>query len=400
MKQANRERKLVLIFTGAVLLLIAAASLLAPPNDDSNKSPTTYNSGTAGIKAAYLLLGELGYSSLRWEQPPSAVANIDAPHTTIIFAEPDVPADQIQTVRANISDFLNRGGRVLITGENAASLLPDATIAQSIQPFEKLCITTPEGHGPLARAGKVSIVDRVRWASLTPAVHVQQWCGGDAVVVSYRVGAGTAIWWSSALPLTNAGLKDDASLKLLLASVDFSGNHDSTERSSVYFDEYFHGIKSSITDYTRGLPLKQIAWQLSAVALLLILSFSRRNGPIRLPVRLPRTSPVEFAESMGQLYRKAGATQAATGSARRGLLRFLVDRCGLPRTIAQSDAATIAETLKARYPGDWSMLAQHLTQAAEAEHESLAPRSALALVKALDQDLKTLTERTTQPHHP
>jgi hypothetical protein len=46
------------------------------------------------------------------------------------------------------------------------------------------------------------------------------------------------------------------------------------------------------------------------------------------------------------------------------------------------------------------MLAQHLTPAAEAEHESLAPRSALALVKALDQDLKTLTERTTQPHHP
>jgi hypothetical protein len=396
----NRERKIVLIFSGAVLLLIAAASLLAPPNDDSDKSPTTYNSGTAGIKAAYLLLGELGYSSQRWERPPSALANVDAPHTTIIFAEPDVPPDQIQTVRANISDFLNRGGRVLVTGENASSLLPDATIAQSTQPFEKLCVTTPEGRGPLALAGKVSIVDRVRWASMTPAVHVQQWCGGDAVVVSYRVGAGTAIWWSSPLPLTNAGLKDDASLKLLLASVDFSGSQNPSHRPGIYFDEYFHGIKTSITDYTHGLPLKQIAWQFGAVALLLILSFGRRNGPVRLPVRLPRTSPVEFAESMGQLYRKAGATQAATEGARRRLLRFLIDRCGLPRTIPQSDADTIAQELKSRFPGDWSALAGHLTQAAEAEHEHLAPRSALALVKALDQDSKTLTERTTLPHHP
>jgi hypothetical protein len=117
-----------------------------------------------------------------------------------------------------------------------------------------------------------------------------------------------------------------------------------------------------------------------------------------LPVHLPRTSPIEFAESMGQLYRKAGATQAATEGARRRLLRFLVERCGLSRAVTQSDADTIAQALKQRYPGDWSLLAQHLSQAAEAEHGSLAPRSALALVKALDNDLKALTERTTQLH--
>jgi hypothetical protein len=71
MKPANRERKLVLLFSGAVFLLIAAASLLAPVNDDSDKSPTTYNSGTAGIKAAYLLLGDLGYSTARWLAAPN-----------------------------------------------------------------------------------------------------------------------------------------------------------------------------------------------------------------------------------------------------------------------------------------------------------------------------------------
>jgi hypothetical protein len=401
MKSANRERKLVLLFCGAVLLVIAAASLLSPANDDSDKSPTTYNSGTAGIKAAYLLLADLGYSSVRWDQPPSALAGIDAPHATVIYASPDVPPEKVQAVRADVAAFLHRGGRVLVSGPEAASLLPGAAIAPPTQPFEKLCLSTPEGGGPLARAGQVSIADSARWTALTPAVHVDQWCGGDAVVVSYRVGEGTAIWWSSTLPLTNLGLKDDASLKLFLASADASGiQGPSQPRPSVFFDEYFHGVQTSLSDFTRGLPLTQIAWQVAAVALLLVFSYSRRNGPIRLPTRLPRTSPIEFAESMGQLYRKAGATQAATEGARRRLLRFLIDRCGLPRSIAQSDADTIAKTLNSRYPGDWTELAKHLSQAADSQYQSLAPRSALTLVKALDRDLKTLSELTTQPHRP
>ena len=77
------------------------------------------------------------------------------------------------------------------------------------------------------------------------------------------------------------------------------------------------------------------------------------------------------------------------------LLRFLRDRCGLPREIVQADAAGIAAAMNSRFPGDWSKLAEHLNQAADARYQSLAPRSALALVKALDHDLKTLIERTT-----
>jgi len=103
MKPANRERKLVLLFCGAVFLLIAAASLLAPANDDSDKSPTTYNSGTAGIKAAYLLLGDLGYPTARWQQPPSQLDTQDASHTTLIFANPNVPVEQIEVTRASIA---------------------------------------------------------------------------------------------------------------------------------------------------------------------------------------------------------------------------------------------------------------------------------------------------------
>ena len=398
--KTNVERKVVLFFAGAVLLLIAVASLLAPPSDDSDKTPNTYNSGTAGTKAAYLLLGDLGFPTARWEQPPSQLAALDAPHTTLILAQPVVPVEKLDDARAAISGFLNRGGRVLVTGPEAADLLPGSSTGVPTQPFQKLCLTTPEGRGLLARAGQVSIVDHARWTALTPLVHVEQWCGGDAVVVTYRVGAGTAIWWSSALPLTNQGLKEDASLKLVLASVENPSSVENKPRRHILFDEYFHGVQTSLFGLTRGLPLAQIAWQTAAVAVLLVLSFGRRNGPISVSLRLPRTSPIEFAESMGHLYRKAGATQAATESARHRLLNFLVARCGLPRTIVHSDAATIAQELRSRVPGDWTALGQHLAQAAEAQFQSLAPRNALTLVKALDRDLKTLVERTTKPGAP
>ena len=85
--------------------------------------------------------------------------------------------------------------------------------------YQKLCFSTPEGQGPLARAGKVSLGTDVRWTASGPEFRVSQLCGNDAVVVSYKYGAGEAIWWSSPLPMTNRGLKEDASLKLVLASI-------------------------------------------------------------------------------------------------------------------------------------------------------------------------------------
>jgi hypothetical protein len=388
MKANRRERNLVLAFASAASLLIIAASFLAPQNDDSDRSPTTYNSGTAGVKAAFLVLPELGFATNRWQQPPSALADVDALHTTVIFVEPDVPADKLQRFRADIADFLKRGGRLVMTGQDGALLLPNGGAAQPTQPLTSLCVTTPEGRDPLARAGEVMIDDNFRWAMLSPTVHVEQWCGGDAVVVSYKVGTGSAVWWSSARPITNRGLKEDPSLKLLLASItDPAG-----ERRNILFDEFLHGPGTSLYDLTRGLPLTQIAWQLGAVALLLVLSFSRRSAPVRQVARLPRTSPLEFAESMGQLYRKAGATQASTEGARVRLMSFLRERCGLGREILQSEPARIAAAVNARFPGDWTPLSQHLQDAGEAGYKTLAPKSARALVRALHTDLEDLRE--------
>jgi hypothetical protein len=237
----------------------------------------------------------------------------------------------------------------------------------------------------LAQAGKVTIDDDARWSDSGVSSRVAQWCGGDAVVVRYKVGESEAVWWSSPLPMTNRGLKEDASLKLLMASVGAPGR-------TVLFDESLHGARESVWETAKGLPLRSLAWQAAFVALLLVLSFGRRSGPLRTPLKAMRSSPLEFAESMGHLYQKAGATQVATQGARRRVVRFLNERCGIPLGSLGGEPAAIADAVEARLGGDWAGLGGRLQQAAAAEYASPAPASALALVRALDEDMDRLTE--------
>jgi hypothetical protein len=383
---ASRDQRFVLAVFGAILVVIVTFSVFAPANDDTDFSPTTYNSGSAGTKAVYLLLGELGYGAHRWEAPPDDLKNVDAAKSTLVLAEPNFPTEGSKEVQADVADFLSRGGHVLATGREGAYFLPGAKTDAPGGFYQRLCFSTPEGQGPLARAGKVSLGNGVRWTALGPEFRVSQLCGNNAVVVSYKYGAGEAIWWSSPLPMTNRGLKEDSSLKLVLASV---GGPDRT----VLFDEYFHGERASLWDTAKGLPLRQIAWQCAVVAVLLVFSFGRRNGPLRSPVRLPRNSPLEFAESMGRLYGKAGATQAAVDGARRRLLKFLEEQCGIPREVLRSNPGAIVEAVEERLGGRWATLGEHLTQASEAEDHAVTLTSTLELVKALDRDQRDLAER-------
>jgi hypothetical protein len=381
------DKKFVLWLGGGLLLVILLVSFLVPSTDDSDPMPTTYNAGSAGIKAAYLLLGDLGYDAQRWEGSTSDLGQVDAAKTTLILANPYVAPEDTKDVQASVADFLARGGRVLVTGVQGAYLLPGAHTGSPTQLYKALCFTTPEGQGPLAQAGKVTIDDDARWSDTGMESRVEQWCGNDAVVVRYKVGESEAVWWSSPLPMTNRGLKEDASLKLLLASIGPPGR-------TILFDESLHGARESVWETAKGLPIRSLAWQAAFVALLLVLSFGRRSGPLWLPLKITRSSPLEFAESMGHLYNKAGATQVATEGARRRVLRYLHERCGVPQAILKASPQEIVEALQARFGGDWSGLATHLAQA-EAEEDALSSRTALELVKALDKDVEELEKRVS-----
>jgi hypothetical protein len=380
-RQLGKDSRILLWISSGAILVIVIGAFFAPARLDTDPTPSTYNSGSAGAKAAYLLLPELGYRVQRLDQSAAALAALDAPHTTLVLAEAE-PQD-FRKEMPFLEAFLRRGGHVLATGPVSAAILPESHIAPPNRIYTQLCYTTPQGLSPMARAGRIEMKVPMRWSANDASTRIDQACGDDAVVIHYAVGKGKVIWWSSSLPLSNSGLKEDPSLKLLLASIGPSG-------STVIFDEYIHGAQPSLWDTAVGTPVFAMGWQLAAVALLLVLSFGRRNGPLRALVSRPRTSPLEFAESMGDLYRKAGAVNVATGNAERRLLHFLESQGGIPRATLNAAPEIVASTVSDRFRYPATGLTEDIKAAREAEVNQLSARSALGLVKRLDRHIANL----------
>lgn len=386
-RQLTGDTRILIGVTLAVLAVIIAGAFFAPAREDDDPTPSTDNSGAQGAKVAWLLLSQLGYRTERWDRPASDLNEVDAQHATLILAaaQPSVT----QKEKAGIAEFLNRGGQILATGAASAAMLPESHVAPPNHIYTDLCYTSPQGLSSLARAGRIGMPIPVRWNSDNPGIRVDQACGDDALVVHYAVGKGEVIWWSSSAPLSNRGLKDDANLRLLLASVGSRGDKGQPGRF-ILFDEYIHGARTDLWSTSAGTPVTALGWQLAAIAALLVFSFGRRNGPLRTLVRAPRTSPLEFAESMGDLYRKAGAVNVATGCAERRLIHFLESEGGIPRETLRSSPENIAEAVAQRFHYASPGFTADLMAAQQAEFAKYSARSGLELVKRIDGHIAKL----------
>ncbi len=375
----RNDRTLLASLLGSVLLLIVGIAVFAPRAPENNPRPTTENTDARGARAAFLTLQAMGRTAVRWDEDSAHIPQLDAPHTTLVLANPEVALASREALAERLKDFMERGGRVLVTGDGwRASLLPGGK-AEAPKMVPELCETTPEGPGALAAAGSVEMEYQASWAAPGPQFRVEQRCGSGGVVVRLPVGAGEAIWWSSAAPLTNAGLKHDANLRLLLASLG--------QGRAAYFDEYYFGqhAEPSLVHADRRVYWA-LFWQFVAVFVLLVWSFSRRKGPLRMPVEVPRSSPVEFAESMGGLYAKARATEPVVEAAERRLARVLMSEAGLSREVVRDGPDAVAAALAGRFGGDWSGLQQHLAAARAAKNERVSPGDALTLVRGMAGD--------------
>src|SRR5208282_5884813 len=94
---------------------------------------------------------------------------------------------------------------------------------------------------------------------------------GNAVVVSYKVGDGSVVWWASAWPLENAGIREKNNLELLLNS---TGGY-----KRVLWDEYYQDEHKKAAEHK---PVRAYRWalaQLALIGLAVVLTYSRRSGP-------------------------------------------------------------------------------------------------------------------------
>ncbi len=375
------KRGFLFLGIGMLLLMTLVAWLNSDTKDEGEGTPSSYSALRHGGKAAFLLLQQSNYPVERWDKSPADLP-ADASGVTLIFAGPEThprPAEFGGIVR-----FLLHGGRVLIVGA-----MPDTYVPQGTSEFGDTRIGNAECRAVaatrLTRGGAISQDGDRSWNTdnSSALVHFKD-ADDKAVVVSYSVGAGQVIWWASALPLTNAGIRDRGNLSLLLNSVG--------ESKRILWDEYYHQIHPSESEH-RDNPAQ--VWALAQVAffgILLVLTFSRRSGPVVPLVHESRLSPLEFIETLGSVFQRARGAQVAVEIALNRFQQMAARRLGIRSGLSSQDIVLSVAQHGLKLSDDVATLASGASDAAS--DPQLTEKKALEHVKALVKAMQLLDTQT------
>jgi Domain of unknown function (DUF4350) len=373
---APSDQKLLLI--GGVMLLVflvVSVALAPPPEQAESTIPSTYSFQSAGAQAAYRLLSRLHYPVRRWESPPTEL-DTDPRSTLLILAEPLQPPSPKE--KQALLDFVMNGGHVLFTGPTVGLYLPQAHLTREVPDPSWRSFSAKLPTRITRGAEHITLQAQAFW-SKPGAVQFELYGGSEnPVVVSWARGKGNILWWAGSTPLSNAGITKADNLAFFLNSV---GNWQTNAPYKIYWDEYFHGQRSSVWSYVGKTSLSWSLWQLAILALAVLFTFSRRSGPVYMPAEVSRLSPIEFVETLGGLYERADAAASAISISVMRLRTLLTRQLALPKNTANAELEQAAES---RLGWRGSGLREALVRADAAIATKVGPQEALEIVRKLE----------------
>jgi len=373
---APSDRKLLIIGGSLLVMMVIASAIFVPVEEPfSSPVPSTYSGQSGGAEAAYILLAKLHYSVRRWEYSPTEL-KVDPEGVLLIFAEPVQPPSEAE--RKALMDFVEEGGHILFTGAKIDDFFSGADVSGT-HPDPIWKTYSPSIPSRLARGAQhVTMRPETFWGRLDESQLALYGEGSSPVVVSWNLGGGQILWWAGSTPLTNAGITQDDNLIFFLNSVA-DGTDSAPYR--IYWDEYFHGQRSSLWSYMQKTSLRWGLLQFGLLAFAVLFTFSRRSGPVYIPAKVSRLSPLEFVETLGGLYERAGAASSAVAISYQRLRSLLTRQLGLPASMPDPELAqAVDQRLAWKDPG----LADLLRRAEISSHVvKLRPREALDIVQNL-----------------
>jgi Domain of unknown function (DUF4350) len=382
-KLNQQDRKLFIVAGFIFLLLVASAWVFHAGQGSQAEYPSSYSSASSGAKAAYLLLTDTGYKVKRWEQPLSELPPATAGNFTLVLAEPDEAP--IREERERLKVFISEGGHVIATGMFAGTFLPENESVPDV--LSGMTWKTASSLSPsrITRAApQIVLAPHAYWQSLSSAYPLY---GVDdhALVVKYPFGRGEVLWWASATPLTNAGLKEPGNLEFFLACLG-------DQKNEILWDEYIHGYRQTLAGSIAHSPVKWLFAQLLLLAFAVGATFSRRSGPTCVPTTEVRLSPIEFVQTLGGLYERAGTASIVVDICYRRFRYWLTRRLGVA---GNTSAEELASAIRNRWgsngggfrAGEFTndqLIATLRSCEAASSDPFLEPAAALRLLQELD----------------
>lgn len=366
-----RDRKLLIGALCLLVLVIAATVLFGGEGGQKLEIPSSYSTASSGAKAAYLMLAQSGYNVQRWEKPISELPQQS--RATLIIAGPvEAPT---RSERKRLKEFLANGGRVIASGMFAGTYLPENSSLPDYLGgvWKNASAISPSS---ITRAApSITMAAEASWQPYSSAYPLYS-VGEQNVVVKYPYGRGEVLWWASATPLTNAGLKEKGNLEFLLACLGDSKNE-------ILWDEYIHGYRDTLALTVAHSPVKWVVLQLVLLGLAVLATFSRRSGPVCQPPVEGRLSPLEFVQTLGGLYEKAGTPAVAVDICYQRFRYWLTRRLGMGSNVSLND---LEAAVRDRWARNDEHFAAILRRSEAAKNDPyLSDSEALHLVQELEE---------------
>ena len=365
-----RDRLLLMGAAGVFVLLIVAAAVFGGGSGETADIPSTYSTASGGAKAAYLLLSQAGYKIERFEKPLNDLPESQA--GTLILADPEEPITRQE--RERLRSFIQAGGRVIATGMFSGTFLPEnRSVPDFLGTWKRVSAIAPS---EITRAApEIVITPQARWESYSAAYPL--YADGDQIlVVKYPYGKGEVLWWAAATPLTNAGLRESGNLEFLLACAG-------DRKTPILWDEYIHGYRETLGASIAHSPVKWLVLQLALLAMAVLVTFSRRSGPVCAAAKDVRLSPLEFVQTLGGLYERAGTASVAVDISYQRFRYWLTRRLGVAYNISIHDLEAAVRDRWASKDDHFGAILQRCESAKSDPY--LQEKEALHLVQELDE---------------
>jgi hypothetical protein len=283
---------------------------------------------------------------------------------------------------AALRKLVEEGGQVVFTGARIKLFFPEARVDDDVPTDEWKTFSADVPSNYTAGAQKIVLQTDATWQAPDASQLALYGEPQSPVVVSWRIGEGRVLWWAAATPLTNSGISSEGNLNLFLNAMNFPVRAKQFT-VHIYWDEYFHGERTSLWSYVRKTPLTWGLLQVSVLGFIVFFTFGRRSGPTVLPAVISRLAPLEFVDTLGGLYERAGAEPAVVGFVYQ---RFRATLSRQLRISASAGDTELADAVQARLGWKETSLKQTLARALVASRaRKVEPEEALGLVQELER---------------
>jgi hypothetical protein len=299
--------------------------------------------------------------------------------TILIVADPTESPNARE--RDALLAYVQDGGRVLLTGPLVEQFFAGAHLFSEL-PAEEMATFPAIVPGVFTRgAPAVEFQPRALWGGVEGTQIPLYGDPEHPAAVAWRIEDGYVLWWAGASPLTNSRISEAHNLDLFLNALGTEIN-GVARPESIYWDEYFHGQRMSLWVYAERTPVIWGLVQTTLIGIAILFTLGRRSGPVVPAAAASRLWPLEFVDTLGELYERARATPAAVDVVYRNLRTSLTRQLQLP--VAISDGA-LAQAVENRLGWREAGLAETLERADAARQDrKLTPAAALALVQKLE----------------